>query len=106
MNKRDVVRKNIFKNNRGITLILLLFIIVLVLTIAFSGIYWFFYGANNTNIKEEIKSSVISNNKEDYESKMETLGIDERIVNDITQDNVPIPTGFSLVDGNKESGIK
>lgn len=98
--------KNKIKNNeKGIVLIALIAIIVLILSLAFTVIYFVFYrkeGKVEVEEKNPEVEVIISDQKLET---MKNLAMDNKIVSDLTDENVPIPNGFAYKQGNKETGI-
>lgn len=88
---------------KGVALITFVAIIMLILIIAFTSIYFIFYHEKDAKVDEFQPggAQAISERKE----KIKQLGMDTRIVNDITEEEVPIPNGFSYIQGNKNTGV-
>lgn len=97
------MNKKLQKNNKGITLIAFAIIIFIILAVAFTTI-WFIFRKDSG---EEV--GVVQNNSswttEQQIEKLKEKGMDTRIVSNMTTDEVPIPDGFSYVQGTKKTGI-
>ena len=89
------------RKNKGIALIYLVLIIALVLAIAFSAIYAVFYYKPKGNEYLTPAGLTIA----EVNEKLENNVWDGRIVNDVTQEEVPIPVLYSYVEGNRNAGI-
>ena len=89
------------RNDRGIALIIFALIIVAVLAIAFTAIYFIFY--KTSNVSESITPSGTQVSK--VEEKLDEKVWDKRIISDLTQDEIPIPNGFTYLQGDKRTGL-
>jgi len=93
------------RSNKGIALIALVGIVVLILAIAYMTIFWAFNGGNSLNGGELADNLDEATKKAIQVEKIRNLGMDARIVSAITEEDVPIPDGFSYEQGNINTGL-
>mgnify|MGYP004567511969 CR=1 FL=1 len=96
-------RKININSQKGIALIMFIFIILLMLSITFFILYNIFLKNKEKSIENFYLDKELT--EIDKKTEIENLGMDTNIVNDLVNGSIPVPQGYNFVQGSQSNEI-